>query len=197
MIGLMGAASLMGLLYSVVYDWRAGQVFFKTLCSLGFVLLALSQGISSGYAWLILLGLICAAVGDVALMYRSDGAFMMGLGSFLLGHVLYTVAFARIGQPVVWAGLLVLAVSLALARWFWPHVGKWKVPGGAYVLVISLMLFFALGVNRWEVWLGALLFYLSDIFVARERFMTPAKINPLLGLPLYYVGQYLLALSVQ
>lgn len=196
-IGLVGAASLLGLLYAVVADWRAGRFFFKTLCSLGFVMLALSSGIGSVYAWLILAGLICAALGDVALLYRSDTAFLIGLSAFLLGHILYTVAFALLGQPILWAGLVVLGASGGLLLGFWPHVWEWKVSVPAYVLVISLMLFFALGVTRWEVWLGALLFYLSDIFVARERFVASNPINPLVGLPLYYLGQYLLALSVQ
>lgn len=195
LIGL-GATSLLGLLYSVVQDWRTGRLFFKPLCSLGFVLLALSLGISSSYGWLILLGLICAAIGDVALMYRRDVAFLIGLSAFLLGHVLYTVAFALVGQPAVRAALPVLGISLVLLRWLWPYVRKWRVSVSAYVLVISLMLLFALGVDRWEVRWGALLFYLSDLFVARERFVVSGKINPLMGLPLYYLGQYLLAWSV-
>ncbi len=41
-----------------------------------------------------------------------------------------------------------------------------------------------------------MLFYLSDLFVARERFVTSAFVNRLVGLPLYYGGQVLLALSV-
>ena len=196
MAGLVGAASLVGLLYSVIYDWRAGRVFFKPLCSLGFIWLALSLGINTGYSWLILLGLILAAAGDVALMFGSNSAFLVGLLAFLLGHVLYMVAFALVGTPGLWAGVLVLGVSSGWLLWAWPYVREWKIAVPAYVLVISLMLFFALGVERWEVWLGALLFYLSDFFVARERFMVSSRINPMVGLPLYYAGQYLLALSV-
>jgi hypothetical protein len=39
-------------------------------------------------------------------------------------------------------------------------------------------------------------FYLSDLFVARQRFVAPAFANRLYGLPLYYLGQFLLAFSV-
>jgi len=42
---------------------------------------------------------------------------------------------------------------------------------------------------------GALLFGASDLFVARERFIEPGFRNRLFGLPLYYAGQLLLALS--
>ena len=35
----------------------------------------------------------------------------------------------------------------------------------------------------------------SDIFVAEQRFVTEQALNRLLGLPLYYTGQFLLAAS--
>ncbi|MFW6361887.1 MAG: lysoplasmalogenase family protein, partial [Spirochaetota bacterium] len=40
------------------------------------------------------------------------------------------------------------------------------------------------------------LFFTSDIFVARNKFVADGFINRLLGLPLYYGGQFLLALSI-
>ena len=43
---------------------------------------------------------------------------------------------------------------------------------------------------------GAIAFYLSDLFVARDRFLKNDFINRLVGLPLYYLGQFLLAFSV-
>ena len=43
--------------------------------------------------------------------------------------------------------------------------------------------------------LGAVLFYLSDIMVARDRFVAPGFANRLVGLPLYFGGQLLLAWS--
>jgi len=39
-------------------------------------------------------------------------------------------------------------------------------------------------------------FYISDLFVARDRFFKTEFSNRLLGLPLYYAGQFLLAFSV-
>jgi hypothetical protein len=43
---------------------------------------------------------------------------------------------------------------------------------------------------------GAVSFYISDLFVARDRFLKDAFFNRLVGLPLYYLGQFLLAFSV-
>jgi len=50
--------------------------------------------------------------------------------------------------------------------------------------------------GRNVVFIGAILFYLSDLFVARHRFMKQEFVNRLLGLPLYYSGQFLLAFSI-
>jgi len=44
--------------------------------------------------------------------------------------------------------------------------------------------------------LGALLFLLSDLAVARDRFVAPVFINRVWGLPMYFCGQLLFAFSV-
>ena len=42
---------------------------------------------------------------------------------------------------------------------------------------------------------GRIFFYISDLFVARNRFLKREFFNRLVGLPLYYTGQFLLAFS--
>jgi uncharacterized membrane protein YhhN len=80
-----------------------------------------------------------------------------------------------------------------------------KGPVTAYIVVISLMLTAPgslLGENAMlpqrqiMVTAWALAFYISDIFVARNRFIKTAFLNRLLGLPLYYTGQFQLVFSV-
>jgi hypothetical protein len=44
--------------------------------------------------------------------------------------------------------------------------------------------------------LGAGLFYVSDLAVARDRFIAPGFANAAWGLPLYYGGQLVLALTL-
>ena len=46
------------------------------------------------------------------------------------------------------------------------------------------------------VFIGATCFYFSDLFVARNRFLKKEFFNRLIGLPMYYVGQFLLAFSL-
>ncbi len=79
-----------------------------------------------------------------------------------------------------------------------------KIPVIAYIIVISLMLWGAVSVlftpgltvaGKTMAFSGALLFYVSDIFVARHRFVANSYSNLAIGLPIYYSGQFLLAFS--
>jgi len=78
--------------------------------------------------------------------------------------------------------------------------GRMKVPVLAYIVIITLMVAMALGTTPAPGGVlrlaGALAFYVSDLAVARDRFVSAGFINRLIGLPLYYGGQLLLATSV-
>jgi uncharacterized membrane protein YhhN len=193
----LGALSLLGLLWAEWHGRRRARAVFKTLCSLGFLLFALSFGLDSFFAQLIFAGLLLSALGDVLLLFRSNRAFLAGLVAFLLAHIIYLLAFLQVGTPDLWALVLVLGAGYFWLRWLWPYLGGWKAPVLCYGGVISLMLWAGLGVQRSEIWLGAVLFYLSDLFVARQRFVVQAPLNALLGLPLYFAAQYLLASSLR
>jgi len=168
----------------------------KIGASLGFVALALSLGIEGTFDRGILAGLVLSVLGDALLLSPRRPAFLGGLVAFLLAHVAYAVAFAGVSRPLLGVALLVAAVTGAVLRWLWPGLGGMRAPVVAYCVVISAMLWLALGVARPEVRFGALLFYLSDLLVARDRFVRPGFANRLVGLPLYYAGQLLLALAV-
>ena len=66
-----------------------------------------------------------------------------------------------------------------------------------YVGVIALMLACAIGAVAkgapWAAGAGALLFALSDLAVAQDRFVAPSFASTLWGLPAYYAAQLLLA----
>lgn len=190
---VLGASSLWVLLWADLKDHCRVQVVAKTLCSLGFLLLALSLGPDTRFGYWVFAGLVLSFLGDVLLLGRKDNWFLSGLSAFLLAHVAYIVAFVGLGMPSASRLIGVLLVSAYVVRWLWPYLGGWRVPVLAYCTVISLMLWTALGVSLTRVWLGALFFYASDIFVARGRFVKQDTWNALIGLPLYYLGQYLLA----
>ena len=85
--------------------------------------------------------------------------------------------------------------------WLRPHLpSSLRAPVIAYLVAISIMVVAASatlpGGGDPRIAAGAVLFCVSDLFVARERFVTPGFVNKALGLPLYYGGQLLLAASV-
>lgn len=178
---------------------------FKMAASCGFLLTAWSAGaFQSHFGIAIFVGLIFSWFGDLFLIYEGKRAFLAGLTVFLIAHVAYIAAFATRG--IVWthsgASLAILLPFVAVILWWLlPHVhGPMRFPVLAYTLVITSMVAAAAGMipRAWGgvVLLGAIAFYVSDLFVARGRFVHADHWNGLIGLPLYYGGQILLALSI-
>lgn len=203
------AALLGGLLYFEKRDSLAGKLSTKPFVSLLFVAAALVQPHSdAGYTRFMLSGFVLCIGGDVFLAIPGQKSFRLGLVSFLLGHVGYTVAFlqlARMDWRVGIAGAVIAVVGWRVYRWLSPHLGPMRIPVVLYIVVISVMLCsaFALAATpgvgatgKAFTLTGAFLFYLSDLFVARQRFVAAEFFNRLVGLPLYYTGQFLLAFSV-
>lgn len=168
----------------------------KLGASAAFVVLGAARGGGGAFDRALLAGLVLSWAGDALLLSSRRPAFLGGLIAFLLAHVAYAVAFAGVTDATPWSALPVLAVTAGALAWLWPHLGDLRAPVAAYCAVIAVMLWLALGVPRPEVRAGAALFYLSDLLVARDRFVRPAFSNRLIGLPLYYAGQLLLALAI-
>lgn len=190
-------------------EWRGVkgvEVVAKPLASLGFLLAAYNQGaLGSGYGRAIFAGLCLSMVGDVLLMSQAQGMFLGGLGAFLLGHVAYATAFVvrGVGLSVSLAAAALLAIPASLVgRWLWPHTpSEMRGPVLGYIVVISAMVALSLGtfskLGGAAVLLGAVMFYLSDLSVARDRFVKREFLNRLWGLPMYYAAQLVLASTVR
>jgi uncharacterized membrane protein YhhN len=153
---------------------------------------------------LFLAALGFSLLGDVLLIPKGrKRVFQAGIVAFLLAHVLYVPAFASRGLDVVVfvavAGVLTAPATLVL-RWLRPHVqGSMWTSVVVYVLVICTMLATASGAVAAglssstgvtpALLLGALAFWCSDLFVARQRFVSPGVINRVVGVPLYFFAQ--------
>ncbi len=183
----------------------------KLAASGAFLVLGMpALGASPFHTWMVV-GLTFGAIGDIALLGRSTRAFVGGLAAFLVGHLAYVVAFAQIESPAYWfvyggrLGMIAIAGGAFSLRWLWPHLGKLKVPVVLYVIAIVLMTMGAFSVRnvgglpapeRDLLALGAVLFFLSDLAVARERFVTRDFKNKLYGLPAYFAAQLLIASAI-
>ena len=187
--------NLVGLLIAEWHGMQRLRVFTKVLCSACFCV-AGTLAIQSADAFSILLiaGFGTSFVGDVLLLFRQKRAFLLGLGFFLLAHVFYAAAFGVFGADfsVVVPTFLVLALfSLGVLRWLWSSLnGLMRLSVVAYIAAISVMVAMAIGTKDPLLGCAALSFMVSDLAVARERFVSSSVWNKLWGLPLYFAAQW-------
>jgi uncharacterized membrane protein YhhN len=192
------------------------RVVTKTIASLAFVavaLLATSDGkpLPDDYRMWITVGLAAGVLGDVFLLGKSSNAFLAGLVAFLIGHVLYVVACADLVPIQSWAnhagayGGIPGAIGAGVLVWLWPRLGGMRIPVLLYVVTIIAMVVGAIAVYRAGalpecngklLCAGAVLFFVSDLAVARDKFVSSGFINRAWGLPAYYAGQLLIAWSL-
>lgn len=125
-------------------DNRRGLVPTKTALSLLFVLAAIVQpNPSPGYYYFVLAGLMFCLGGDVFLALPQRRMFLLGLISFLIGHIFYVIAFfctAGLGQWTLIGSLVVIGISGWVYLWLRPHLGAMNGPVLAYIIVITAML---------------------------------------------------------
>lgn len=162
---------------------------------------------NSTYTVGVVVGLVLSFGGDVALMFQENRrAFTGGLALFLLAHVAYTVVFALLGRLSGWdllSAALLLMVGVGFYGLIRPNLGKMKGPVIAYILVISLMVNRAVstllspifgGGQALMVAIGSVLFYISDVILAANRYWRPWRYQRI-SLAFYYGGQLLIALA--
>ena len=187
-------------------DIRGGAIVSKIAASSAFLITALGSGaLRSRFGQVILAGLVLSAFGDVFLLWSAPSLFLLGLISFLLAHLAYIAAFLSHGIDVRWSAATIVPVavlSLAVSMWLTPYVSTdMLIPVRVYTIVISVMVAAAFGARgaggSWLMPIGATLFYISDLAVATDRFVTPGFPMYVWGLPLYYSGQLMLALCVR
>ncbi len=187
-------------------EWPLGRWLTKPLASAAFVALALAGGaLDSSYGVTVLVALLLCMLGDILLIPETVGiSFLAGLVSFLLGHVAFGVAFVLLG--VSWSTTAIAAAALTIPallvlRWLGRHLeGPMRIAVPIYILVISGMVALSVGAalpaRSALIGAGTICFFLSDIAVARNRFVHPHWHNRLWGLPLYYGATVMLALTV-
>lgn len=187
------------------------KIIAKSIASACFVSFAYLLGIHSEYDTFIFLGLVFSLLGDIFLISTKKKIFLLGLFAFLIAHIFYVFAFLPKFQfSYFW--LISLSIPLILTALFYRRIenllGNLKIPVIIYFIVINTMLCISLSLiiqnlisietvlGYYIVFVGAFLFYLSDIAVAKERFIGKNFTNKLWGLPFYYIGQFFIAFSI-
>lgn len=203
MLALAMAASVALLLVAEYRGWRAGIWLAKPLASTVFVVAGSYFGVAdSTYTVWVGRALLLSWLGDVLLIPSGrPRVFQAGIAAFALAHVAYIAAFAVYPLDVARAALVAVPALAALflaARWLRPHLpADLRLSVYVYMGIITAMVIAAGSAWPSNVWsfVGAVMFYLSDLTVARARFVTPGFANSLVGLPLYYAAQLVLAYS--
>ena len=153
-------------------------------------------------AWFVAALVLCL-IGDVFLMLPHD-LFVLGLGSFLLGHVAYIVGMHvdgvdgprfLVGVVIVMAMLAVIGTRILRGVRAGPDPGL-AGPVVAYMFVISAMVASAIGVGHPAGVLGASLFYASDALIAWNRFIGETRHGRLAIIVTYHLAQVGLVLSL-
>lgn len=203
---LVCVVAVVGLLLAEKSGSRWGIWLAKPVAAGAYVWAALTWGaLETSYGRWVLLGLVLCFWGDVLLIPKNRRSwFRAGIIAFLSGHLAYIAAFLSL--PTGKMGLLVGIFMAASLAWF---VMSWlgpKLPGGfrrlvvIYVAVICSMLVAAYaaaeGSGVWGIAFGSSLFAISDISVARDRFVAKAFVNRSWGLPMYFAAQLILASTV-
>ncbi|XP_075404526.1 lysoplasmalogenase TMEM86A [Tenrec ecaudatus] len=153
----------------------------------------------------IFVGLIFSAVGDAFLIWQDQGYFVHGLLMFAVTHMFYASAFGM--KPLdLRKGLVIAVLSGSSYALLYPCLsGAFTYLVGVYVAIISFMGWRALaGLQligaawRWTklaAGSGALLFILSDMTIALNKFCFPVPHSRAIIMSTYYAAQMLITLS--
>ncbi|MGE7691667.1 lysoplasmalogenase [Lysinibacillus sp. NPDC097214] len=199
---LLTCIILFGLYYIFFFSHITESLIliFKVIPMLLIIILAATPknlGIKK-YQLLIVIGLVFCMVGDYTLQW-----FLIGLTSFLIGHIFYIFAFFSTNERQVptWAKIVLLVYGVSMAVWIAGTVfSSGEVVLGiaviAYISVILTMGWTAIRTGSTFATIGALLFISSDSYLSINKFVMPLPFSHEVIMLTYYGAQILIALSI-
>ena len=198
---VMGVTSIV--LEAIAPLWAYGIA--KGLTTVLVLLLASSNKQISRLGARVLTALFFCLLGDIALIWES--AFLIGLGFFLIAHLLFIRAFrARFKMKFHWIAIAIAATLAITTLYFiWPKVsGILQIAILSYVLVIGIMssLSMSIALNRrskirFQLGLGGLLFMISDALLWVNAFVNPIPFASILILTTYWGAVTSLAIAAR
>ena len=166
------------------------------------------------FSKMIQFGLFLSWVGDIALMIdeRYPILFVVGLGAFLVAHLGYAAAFMRNVKDSksslnIPKSVLMALPFIAITGCFFYYMkdglpADLFVPVLAYTIVISIMGITAASRHKhvdsksfnW-ILIGAILFILSDMVIAINKFVIDFEYDAILNMALYLTGQFMITVG--
>jgi len=149
-------------------------------------------------------GMFLCFVGDVLLMFDGANFFMFGLSAFLLAHLV----FIKVTSNFLQRDLTVKMISSAfpfviffgvLMFLIYPNLGGMLIPVALYGITISTfgsvtLLNYRSEKSTENLWLfiGAIIFILSDSLIALDKFYQPNEIYGATIMITYILAQFLI-----
>lgn len=157
--------------------------------------------------------LFFSLAGDVLLLFPN--LFLYGLGAFFMTHICYIIAF-KLTQNHIFNPLKVNFIKMFLYNlpvyilaafvYFLIHkqLNELEIPVVLYLLVLVMMLTMARerfgrtnAASFWQLFLGAFLFFISDGFLALDRFFHPIPDGDVLIMGTYILAQLLIIMGIR
>jgi uncharacterized membrane protein YhhN len=201
----------LGELTAVILSLEFPQFIFKPLIMITLGVFYVSHIAAENRSTAVISAILCSLVGDVMLLFQHDGAlyFMTGLFSFLLAHVFYILAYrqhrvqesedALHGMQKIRFAFPIILAGTGLVVILFPVLGDLKFPVVVYAIVLILMVLNALfrfgftsPKSFWSVFIGAVLFLISDSVLAINKFLQPVSNGVFIIMLTYILAQYLI-----
>ncbi len=150
--------------------------------------------------------LVAALLGDIFLMWEGELFFILGLSSFLIMQIIYSLAFFSQKDKYdlldkIGAGIMAI-IAGAMIFHLVPKVDGVLIGAiPVYSLCIMVMVITALwrSKSHWSyipVLCGALLFFISDSLIALDRFSTPFEDSYFIIMTTYMAAQYFIVMGI-
>jgi uncharacterized membrane protein YhhN len=149
---------------------------------------------SSSTRLILLLPLVFSGCGDLLLAFD---VFIFGVAAFLLAQLSYAVLFRFHWQGMSHRWPLSVGLIIYMLSMSWlliPNLGNLQIPVVAYLMTIAAMGLLAVQSSlpiRWAV-LGAVLFIISDSFIAINKFIHAVPFESYWIMSTYYAAQFML-----
>lgn len=155
------------------------------------------------------MALLFSLLGDVLLMFdeHSSTNFILGLLAFLVAHIMYILVFLKHRNPSKNAngfGIILLIYALVLFYFLKNGLGEMLMPVLVYMTVIltmSITAFLRKGkvtkISYHFVFLGAVLFMISDSILALDKFHAAIPFSSILIMLTYAMAQYFIVLGIK
>lgn len=200
-------------LISVYADIPIAGYIFKPLIHISLLaFLLVASKLRGRFHQRLFTGLVLALTGETLFMLReyNSSYFLFGLISFLICHLFYISAFyldflsaKELDKKGARIAILVSAIFFTTFYFYLrPHLGEFKLPVLAYIIIIAMLSMMAAFRNKRVntrsftlVLAGVIFIIAADAVLAQAHFIKPFLYADLVVAACYLSGQYLIILG--